>query len=155
MVISYLKCVFLGRQRPDAFGFTLTENLVALLILVITLSAISSGFMGFTMENSNNRILSAAIALANNQLEDLRRQNISSLTLGATTQPNLTSSDFTYKLIQYICTAQPTNITTTNPTCSTTVDPNNSNRYILIKIQKNNNNYEDVYSIQTVFTKLQ
>ena len=146
------KIVFLLRKNNDAKGFTLTENLVALMVLTVTLSSMFPGFMNFSVENSKHRILSGAIGLANNQLENLRRQNIEDFTLGLTSLPTRQNSGYTYNMTQYICTSQPTNISSTTPTCSTTVDVKNSSRYILIKVLSQTN--ENVYSVQTVFTKL-
>lgn len=149
-----LKLIFYISQIRKFQGFTLTENLVALLFLTTTLSIMLPAFMTFSMENTNQRMLSGAIAIANNTLEDLRRQNITTVPLGNTITTRQ-HSGYAYRINQYVC-LDLTDTSAVTPTCTTTSPSQNPSpsREILIRIEKGNAPYEQVYSVETVFSSL-
>ena len=76
--------MFLFRKQIKKKGFTLTESLVSMMILSITLTVMFPAFMTFAMENSDKRSMSDAIALSNNVLDNLRRSRITTVPLGNT-----------------------------------------------------------------------
>ncbi|MFN5515850.1 MAG: type II secretion system protein [Cyanobacteriota bacterium] len=130
-------------------GFTLTENLVALMILSITLAVMFPAFFSQSMESSKSRRLSGAVTVANSTLNDFRRMTLDELDtqLGETTEEK-EQLGFKYQVTRYVCT-ELTNTSDPGGTCSTA--PNNQIRKILVKIEVNN---EPVYNVQTAFTLL-
>jgi prepilin-type N-terminal cleavage/methylation domain-containing protein len=139
-------------------GFTMTENLIALIILSITLAAMLPAFTNFGLQNAKNRQLSGATAVANNLMSDLRRQSINELNskLGKTVLTNVPGQNGDkYQVDQYICTKS-TTLNPANPagTCSTTVGENDSARQILLEVKSPNNPNETIYRVQTVFARL-
>lgn len=138
-------------------GFSLTENLVSLIILSITLTAMLPAFMNFGLQNAKNRQLSGATAVANTLMSDLRRQSMDDLNgkLGKTVLTNLSQNGSTYQVDQYICTKGAT-LNPANPagTCSTTVGENDFARQILLEVKAPNNPNETIYRVQTVFARL-
>jgi len=132
-------------------GFTLTESLVSMKILSITLTVMFPAFMTFGMENSNKRIMSGAIALSNNVLDNLRRSRITTVALGNTVTTQ-TYSGYSYRVNQYVC-VDLSNVNATTPTCTTTGNASPS-RDILIRIEKGSSPYEQVYQVETVFSSL-
>lgn len=152
MNMLMLKTILMVSKKKQSKGFTLTESLVSLIILTITLSVMLPAFMVFSMENANQRILSGAIALANNTLEDLRRQNITTVALG-NTQTTQQYSGYSYRINQYVCFGL-SNTNAASPTCTTTSTNSSPARNILIRIEKGTTPYEQVYSVETVFSSL-
>ncbi|MEB3312085.1 MAG: type II secretion system protein [Snowella sp.] len=150
-MLKPIVCMYLIRKFQ---GFTLTENLVALLFLTTTLSIMLPAFMTFSMENTHQRMLSGAIAIANNTLEDLRRQNITTVPLGNTLTTRQ-HSGYSYRINQYVC-LDLANVSDPTPTCTTTSSDRNPppSREILIRIEKANAPYEQIYSVETVFSSL-
>ncbi|MEB3174686.1 MAG: type II secretion system protein [Cyanobacteriota bacterium] len=130
-------------------GFTLTENLVALMILSITLAVMFPAFFSQSMESSKNRRLSGAVTVANSALNDFRRMTLDELDakLGKTTETK-EQLGFQYTVIRYVCTGL-SDANDPDATCSTA--PNDLIREILVKIEVNN---EPVYDVQTAFTLL-
>lgn len=146
------------KVKPPGQGFTLTENLVSLIILSVTLTAMLPAFMGFGMQNAKNRQLAGAIAVSNTVMSDLRRQTMDELNsqLGETvfTAPSPQNGS-TYQINQYICTKSST-LDAENPdaTCSETIGENDLARQILIEVKAPNNPDETIYRVQTVFARL-
>jgi prepilin-type N-terminal cleavage/methylation domain-containing protein len=130
-------------------GFTLTENLVALMILSITLAVMIPAFFAQSMESSKNRRLSGAVTVANSTLNDFRRMTLNELDakLGKTTEEK-EQLGFKYTVVRYVCTGL-SDTSDPDATCSTA--PNDLVREILVKIEVNN---EPVYDVQTAFTLL-
>ncbi|QUS59489.1 type II secretion system protein [Synechocystis sp. PCC 7339] len=148
----------LFKLRAVDGGFTMTENLVSLIILSITLAAMLPAFMSFGMQNAKNRQLSGATAVANNLMSDLRRQPMNDLNskLGKTVLTNVPGQNGDkYQVDQYICT-KGTTLNPANPagTCSTTVGENDFARQILLEVKAPNNPNETIYRVQTVFARL-
>ncbi|MBE9174827.1 type II secretion system protein [Synechocystis salina LEGE 06155] len=147
----------LFRTKPVGQGFTLTENLVSLIILSITLTVMLPAFMNFGMQNAKNRQLSGATAVANDIMSDLRRQPMNDLNskLGKTVLTNISQNGSTYQVDRYICT-KGTTLNPENPagTCSTTVGENDFVRQILLEVKSPNNPNEVIYRVQTVFAQL-
>jgi prepilin-type N-terminal cleavage/methylation domain-containing protein len=146
-----LNSVLLIYPKLYPSGFTLTESLVSMTILSITLTVMFPAFMTFGMENSNKRIMSGAIALSNNVLDNLRRSRITTVALGNTVTTQ-TYSGYSYRVNQYICTSL-SNVNATTPTCATSSNTSPS-RNILVRIQKGSSPYEQVYQVETVFSSL-
>jgi type II secretory pathway pseudopilin PulG len=146
------------KVKPPGLGFTLTENLVSVIILSITLTAMLPAFMGFGMQNAKNRQLAGAIAVSNTVMSDLRRQTMDELNgqLGKTifTTPSPQNGN-TYQVSQYVCT-KTTTLDAENPdaTCSETIGENDLARQILIEVKAPNNPDETIYRVQTVFARL-
>jgi len=147
-----LNPVLLIYPKLSLSGFTLTESLVSMMIVVITLTVMLPAFMTFGMENSNKRIMSGAIALSNNTLENLRRSRITTVPLGNTVTTQ-TYSGYSYRVNQYVC-LDLSNATSDTPTCTTTSSNAPPSRDVLIRIQKGNSPYEQVYQVETVFSSL-
>ncbi len=152
-----LKTVLLIYPKLYSNGFTLTESLVSMIMLSITLTVMLPAFMNLGMENADKRIMSSAIALSNNLLDNLRRSPITAVPLGktTTTQEYPASSGYYYRVNRYICLDL--TIYQGNPICGTANNNNNNpspSRDILIRIEKGSSPYEEVYSIQTVFSSL-
>jgi type II secretory pathway pseudopilin PulG len=133
-------------------GFTLTESLVAMIFLTITLAVMLPAFMNYSLENTNKRILSGAIALSQNTLDNLRRSRITTVPLGNTVTTQ-TYSGYTYRVNQYVC-LELTNANATTPTCTTTSSNPPPSRDILIRIKKGNAPYDQIYQVETVFSSL-
>jgi len=137
-------------------GFTLTENLVSILILSITLTAMMPAFMNFGIQNIKNRQFSGAVAVTNTIMSDLRRQTMDSLNnqLGKNTI-NGEAMGYTYQVDKYICTGS-TALDVGNPgdTCSGTIGQNDLSRQILLEVKSPSNPNETIYRVQTVFTRL-
>ncbi|AIE73791.1 type II secretion system GspH family protein [Synechocystis sp. CS-94] len=144
--------------KPMAGGFTLTENLVSLIILSITLTVMLPAFMNFGLQNAKNRQLTGATAVANTLINDLRSQTMDELNtkLGKTVLTNLPEQNGnTYQVDQYICTKSSTlNPANPNGTCSTAVGENDFARQILIEVKAPHNANETIYRVQTVFARL-
>lgn len=139
-------------------GFTLTENLVSLIILSVTLTAMLPAFMSFGMQNGKNRQLSGAIAVTNTIMSDLRRKDMGELDaqLGQTTSSHSQNGN-TYQVSQYICTdleGSPLDADDPDGTCSETVGQNDLARQILIEVKTPNNPNETIYRVQTVFASV-
>ena len=153
---STLKTALLVHPKPYPNGFTLTESLVSMMILSITLTIMFPAFMIFAMENADKRIMSNAIALSNNVLDNLRRSRITTVPLGktVTTKEYPANSGYYYRVNQYVCLGL--TVYQVNPICSTVGDDRNPSpsRNILIRIEKGRSPYEEVYSVQTVFSSL-
>jgi len=147
-----LKIISLIGKPVKPKGFTLTESLVSMTILSITLTVMFPAFMTFGLENSNKRIMSGAIALSNNKLDNLRREDITAIDLGNTVTTQ-TYSGYTYRINQYVC-LNLSNANSSTPTCTTTSTNPSPYRYILIRIEKGNSPYEQVYQVETVFSSL-
>lgn len=145
------------KVKPPERGFTLTENLVSLIILSITLTAMMPAFMSFGMQNAKNRQVSGAVAVSNTVMSDLRRQTMNELNsqLGKTVLTNLSQNGSTYQVDQYVCTKGST-LDAANPddTCSETVGDNDLARQILIEVKSPSNPNETIYRVQTVFARL-
>ncbi|MEB3161371.1 MAG: type II secretion system protein [Synechocystis sp.] len=139
-------------------GFTLTENLVSLIILSITLTAMMPAFMNFGMQNAKNRQLSAATAITNSIMSDLRRQTINELNsnLGKTVATYEQMGN-TYQVEKYICTdltGSPLDASDPDGTCSETVGQNDQARQILVEVKAPNDSNKTIYRVQTVFSAL-
>jgi prepilin-type N-terminal cleavage/methylation domain-containing protein len=147
-----LNSVLLIYPKLSIFGFTLTESLVSMTILSITLIVMFPAFMTFGMENSNKRIMSGAIALSNNTLDNLRRSRITTVALGNTVTTQ-TYSGYSYRINQYVC-VDLSNVNAATPTCTTTSSNASTSRDILIRIEKGSSPYEQVYQVETVFSSL-
>lgn len=133
-------------------GFTLTESLVSIIMLSTTLTIMLPAFMTFGMENANKRMMSGAIALSNNTLDNLRRSRITTVPLGNTVTTQ-TYSGYSYRVNQYVC-VDLSNVNAATPTCNTASSNSYSSRDILIRIEKGSSPYEQVYQIETVFSSL-
>ena len=147
-----LKMISLIRHQSNNKGFTLTESLVSMMILSITLTFMFPAFMIFAMENSDKRNMSDAIALSNNVLDNLRRSQITTVPLGNT----VTTKEYSgksYRINQYVC-FDLSNVNAATPTCTTTSSNSSSSRDILIRIEKGSSSYEQVYQVETVFSSL-
>jgi prepilin-type N-terminal cleavage/methylation domain-containing protein len=147
-----LKIISLIRHPSDQKGFTLTESLVSMIILSITLTIMFPAFMIFAMENADKRIMSDAIALSNNVLDNLRRSRITTVPLGNTVTTKEYSGK-TYRINQYVC-LDLSNVNAATPTCTTTSSNPPPSRDILIRIEKGSSPYEQVYQVETVFSSL-
>jgi len=150
----------LNRLKVNASsgGFTLTENLVSLIILSVTLAAMTPAFMNFGMQNAKNRQLSAATAITNSIMSDLRRQSISELdrNLGEKIR-NYEQMGNTYQVKKYICTnltGSPLDLNNPKGTCSETVGQNDKARQILVEVKAPNDSNKTIYRVQTVFSDL-
>jgi prepilin-type N-terminal cleavage/methylation domain-containing protein len=150
--ILSLKIVSLIGKPIKSKGFTLTESLVSMMILSITLTVMFPAFMIFAMENADKRNMSDAIALSNNVLDNLRRSRITTVPLGNT----VTTKEYSgksYRINQYVC-VDLSNVNATTPTCTTTSSNSYPSRDILIRIEKGSSPYEQVYQVETVFSSL-
>jgi type II secretory pathway pseudopilin PulG len=139
-------------------GFTLTENLVSLIILSITITTMMPAFMNFGMQNAKNRQLSAATAITNSIMSDLRRQSVSELNrnLGETVKTYEQMGN-TYQVKKYICTnlvGSPLDANDPSRTCSRTVGENDLARQILLEVKAPNDSNKTIYRVQTVFSDL-
>jgi prepilin-type N-terminal cleavage/methylation domain-containing protein len=144
--------IFFFRKQSKKRGFTLTESLVSMMILSITLTVMFPAFMIFAMENSDKRNMSDAIALSNNVLDNLRRSRITTVPLGNT----VTTKEYSgksYRINQYVC-FDLSNVNAATPTCTTTSSDSSPSRDILIRIEKGSSPYEQVYQVETVFSSL-
>ncbi len=130
-------------------GFSLIEAMAAMLIVTITLSSIGPMFMQQRQKNVENDILTGAVTLSQQILDDLRRQE--TLEPGENTESNIDSFGRTYDYTQNICTQKPTVSTNGSVTCSTTPNPSSEARYVLLQI---NNNGKTVYTVETIYTKV-
>ncbi len=110
-----LNTISLIRNQFDKKGFTLTESLVSMMILSITLTVMFPAFMIFAMENADKRNMSDAIALSNNVLDNLRRSRITTVPLGNTVTTT-TYSGKSYRINQYVC-LDLSNVNAATPTC--------------------------------------
>ncbi len=101
-------------------------------------------------ENISQKILSGAVALSQESLDDLRRKKILNVPLGqsTSTKQNL---GYSYQITQYVCTQKPIIDIDESVTCSTQVSNQDNLRYVLLKIAKNG---QKIYTVETVFTKL-
>jgi prepilin-type N-terminal cleavage/methylation domain-containing protein len=147
-----LKIISLIRHPSDQKGFTLTESLVSMIILSITLTVMFPAFMIFAMENADKRNISDAIALSNNVLDNLRRSRITTVPLGNT----ITTKEYsgkTYRINQYVC-VELSNVNTTTPTCNNASSNSYPSRDILIRIEKGSSPHEKIYQVETVFSSL-
>ena len=147
-----LKIISLIRHPSDQKGFTLTESLVSMIILSITLTIMFPAFMIFAMENADKRNMSDAIALSNNVLDNLRRSRITTVPLGNTVTTKEYSGK-TYRINQYVC-VELSNVNATTPTCNTASSNSYPSRDILIRIEKSSSPYEKIYQVETVFSSL-
>lgn len=149
----------LFRAKSVGQGFTLTENLVALIILSITLAVMLPAFTNFGLQNAKNRQVSGAVALTNSIMSDLRRQRITELDadLGKTVltlKPD-PENDITYQVDQYICANEVSvNVANLAANCSTTTTADNPTRQILLEVKAPNDPNKTIYRVQTVFTNL-
>ncbi|MEM8778291.1 MAG: type II secretion system protein [Cyanobacteria bacterium P01_G01_bin.49] len=134
-------------------GTTLTENLVAMSILTITLGAMFPAFMSQKEQGINQKILAGAVTLSKETLDDLRRQPILNIPLTTETPEPIPKEKlgYSYNLTQYVCTEKPVVNADETVTCNTTISGTSNLRYILLNIEKNGNK---VYTTETVFTKL-
>ncbi|MFM7441981.1 MAG: type II secretion system protein [Snowella sp.] len=144
--------ISLIRHQSDKRGFTLTESLVSMIILSITLTIMLPAFMIFAMENADKRNMSDAIALSNNVLDNLRRSRITTVPLGNTVTTKEYSGK-TYRINQYVC-VDLSNVNAATPTCNTASSNSYPSRDILIRIQKGISPYEQIYQVETVFSSL-
>lgn len=152
IILKRIKLIYLIKSKHFAqnLGSTLTENLAAMSILTVTLGAMFPAFMIEKEQNINQRILTGAVALSKETLDDLRRQKILNIPLGQSSSTK-EKSGYSYALTQYVCTEQPTINTDESVSCSTTVLSDSNLRYILVNIEKNG---KKIYTVETVFTKL-
>jgi hypothetical protein len=137
--------------------------MAAMLALTITLTAMSSGFLRENLTNIKAKILRGGMSVSTDILNDLRRQPVNTITLGLETSSkdfvttsydnsgNSKATTFTYDVQRYVCTQKPTIISGGSVTCSTTVNPSNSLRYVFIRVKRDN---EEIYSVETAFTSL-
>ncbi|MFM1843535.1 MAG: type 4 pilin-like protein essential for motility [Cyanobacteriota bacterium] len=144
-------------NAPKA-GFTLTENLVSLIVLSTTLTVMMPAFMNFGMQNAKNRQISAATAITNSIMSDLRRQSVDELNdnLGKTVATYEQMGN-TYQVEKYICTnltGSPLDASDPDGTCSETVGQNDKARQILVEVKAPNDSSKTIYRIQTVFSDL-
>lgn len=146
--MSLLKLI-LPKKNQD-LGVGLLENVISLLIVTTTLSVMIPIFFAEKEQKINQKILTGAIALSKENLDDLRRQRILNLPLGESTsqEDNL---GYSYDLKQYICTQEPIINEDESVTCETTVDIERNLRHVLLKIKKNG---KEIYTVQTAFTRL-
>jgi prepilin-type N-terminal cleavage/methylation domain-containing protein len=144
--------MFLFRKKIKKKGFTLTESLVSMMILSITLTVMFPAFMIFAMENADKRNMSDAIALSNNVLDNLRRSRITTVPLGNTVTTQEYSGQ-SYRINQYVC-LDLSNVNAATPTCTTTSSNPPPSRDILIRIEKGSSPHEKIYQVETVFSSL-
>jgi len=147
-----LKMISFIRNQSDKKGFTLTESLVSMMILSITLTVMFPAFMIFAMENADKRNMSDAIALSNNVLDNLRRSRITTVPLGNTVTTQEYSGQ-SYRINQYVC-LDLSNVNAATPTCTTTSSNPPPSRDILIRIEKGSSPHEKIYQVETVFSSL-
>ncbi|ACB52886.1 hypothetical protein cce_3538 [Crocosphaera subtropica ATCC 51142] len=147
-MVSFLKLV-LPKKNQD-LGAGLLENMISLIIVTTTLSAMIPVFFSQKEQTINQKIVTGAIALSKEHLDDLRRQRILNIPLGESTtqQENL---GYSYDLKQYVCTEEPIINEDESVTCETTVDTENNLRHVLLRIKKNG---KEIYTVQTAFTRL-
>ena len=143
-----LKKIWFKKKQQQ--GFSLLEVLIATMILSTALLLNLPALLLFQLQKVEQEIETGAVALSKEVLDDLRVQK--SLTPGTINQTNLSSFGYTYDTTVYICTQTPT-IDTKNivTSCSSTIDPSNPIRYIVLLVKRNN---ETIYTVQTVFTEL-
>ncbi len=146
--MSILKLI-LPKKNQD-LGVGLLENVISLVIVTTILSVMIPIFFAEKEQKLNQKILTGAIALSKENLDDLRRQRILNLPLGESTsqEDNL---GYSYDLKQYICTQEPIINEDESVTCETTVDIERNLRHVLLKIKKNG---KEIYTVQTAFTRL-
>ncbi|WP_107671121.1 hypothetical protein [Cyanothece sp. BG0011] len=147
-MMSILKLI-LPKKNQD-LGVGLLENVISLVIVTTILSVMIPIFFAEKEQKLNQKILTGAIALSKENLDDLRRQRILNLPLGESTsqEDNL---GYSYDLKQYICTQEPIINEDESVTCETTVDIERNLRHVLLKIKKNG---KEIYTVQTAFTRL-
>lgn len=119
-------------------GFTLLESLVALGILGVTLVAMLPAFQAFMDANSVSEERSNALAAAQEVMETLRHADPASLpTSGSSAVQAVTVGEHEYEVVTHYCQ---------NSTyCGT------DSRHIVIEVAFAG---KDVYTIETVFTRL-
>ncbi len=145
----------LNRNHSFPDGFTLTESLVAVIILSLTFSIMLPAFLNFGIENAKGRMRSGAIAVSNSILSDLRKTKFDDLDdqLGETTT-DIEQMGYSYRVTQYICTdlsGSPLDADDPAATCEETVAQNDFSRQILLIVEINN---EPIYRVQTIFSQL-
>ncbi|MGQ9712374.1 MAG: type IV pilus modification PilV family protein [Desulfotomaculales bacterium] len=79
----------------DSIGFTLTEVLIAVLILVAAIIPLMTAFIHGTRWTAESRDLITAVNLAQGKLEELKNRTYANLEAGEPTDPNQPPRSFT------------------------------------------------------------
>lgn len=146
-MVSFFKLI---SKTNKNLGLGLIENLISFTIVTTTLSVMIPIFFAEKEQNINQKILTGAITLSKEHLDDLRRQKILNIPLGELTIEK-EHLGYSYYLTQYICTQEPIINADNSVICPTIVDQENNLRHILLSIEKND---KKIYKVQTAFTRL-
>lgn len=135
------KILCTSRQREQ--GLTLVEAVVSMLIFFIALAGIVPVFLNYTISTINNEKRTAAIAVAQQVIDGLRRENITTLSAN----PNVTSTEVLDDIPYMGKTYTPT-VTY----CQNTEHCGLNSRHILLQVSHDGN---EIYQAETVFTKFE
>lgn len=126
----------LTSARP--YGFSITEVIVTMAILAVVLTGVVGAFISNLQTNNRAELRGVAVAVAQEKLEALRRQDPRTLATG-TTNENIAASDGRSFQVQ-------TRICPDSSRCP------GSARQIVVQVSYQN---RQVYTVETVFTVLQ
>ena len=126
-------------RRQTAAGFTLLEVLVSMTILALVTASIGPAFHSFFEANTNMERRTAAIEAAQRVLDNLRFEDTDDLPAsGSGTTESITIANYPFEVTPVFCS---------DATYCTSVNT----RHILVSVAYNG---EEIYEIQTVYTKL-
>ena len=159
----------LKKQKKSEQGFTLTENLVAFLVITTGFIVNLQFIVALQIRNLQQEIQTAAVSEAKLILDDIRfrlRSNLDNYDQGRieidyqsalsdTYGYELESRGFEFDALVHVCTNKPTisdDRVVDSATCSTTGSPNV--RYVVVQIIDRGRQNETLYTSETVFTPL-
>ena len=145
------------RQKIDAEGgFSLTEALVAVIVVTIAFTINLQFLVTLKIKNLEQEIETAAVSLSKEIMDDIRyklQTNLNNYTQGQSQQTNIYSSGYKFNADVYVCTSEPTIASDQTVTCTSggTTDI----RYIVVQVIDGGRKNEKLYTVESVFTKLQ
>ena len=145
------------RQKIDADGgFSLTEALVAIIVLAIAFTVNLQFLVTLKIKNLEQEIETAAVSLSKEIMDDIRyklQTDLNNYTQGLSQPPPFERAGYQFNADVYVCTSEPTIASDQTVTCISggTTDI----RYIVVQVIDGGRKNEKLYTVESVFTKLQ
>lgn len=125
--------------HDQSSGFTLLEVLVSITILALVTASIGPAFHNFFQANTQMERRTAAIEAAQQVLDNLRFEETDTLPASGTgTTQSITVANYPFLVTPEFCS-------------DSSYCTSNNTRHILVSVEFNG---EEIYEIQTVYTKL-
>lgn len=143
------------RQKIDSeAGFSLTEALVAIVVLTIAFAINLQFLVALKIKTLENEIETAAISVSKEVMDDIRyklQTDLNNYPQGQSQQV-ASSSGYDFDVDVYVCTSEPTIAVNQSVSCSS--GGTSDIRYIVVQVIDGARKNEKLYTVESVFTKI-